>query len=175
MLNKSKGTNKNANIYCSKDGKRKIVKIFNLAFPNSYKSALKEINLKYNFNNNFMIENYEINKLLVDNGRMKPAYGYIIRDQDIYVGFTGDTSFCKNIEVMAQKCKYLFCDCMLIKGNKKHQGIDNIEYLSQKYPSCKFIVSHLDNDTRAELKNINIKNIIVPNDLDEIIIEIPPK
>ena len=57
---------------------------------------------------------------------------------------------------------------MLISGNNKHQGIDNLEYLSKKYPNCTFIVSHLEDDTRKKLKKMKIKNIIVPDDAQVI-------
>ena len=76
-----------------------------------------------------MINSYKVNKLLVNHGNMKPAYGYIFNVNEKFVGFTGDTSLCKNVEIMSEKCSYLFCDCMLIKGHKKHMGIDNIKYL----------------------------------------------
>ncbi len=164
ILNKSKSDNKNINIFCSKEGRGKINKIGNLAFPNSFKDASRETNIKYEFNNNFKIKDYEISKLLVDHGRMKPAYGYIFKDNDKYIGFTGDTSLCSNVEYMASKCNYLFCDCMFVKGTSKHMGIDNLEYLSSKYSSCIFVVSHLEDETREILNKKNIKNIIVPDD-----------
>ena len=118
--------------------------------------------LKYIYLNTFTINEYRITKKLVAHGRMKPAYGYIFEKDEICVGFTGDTSLCKNVEIMAGKCSYLFCDCMFLKGNDKNQGIDNLEYLSSTYPSCKFVVSHLEDDTRKELKKKKIKNIIIP-------------
>ncbi|MGN1379405.1 MAG: MBL fold metallo-hydrolase [Bacilli bacterium] len=164
LLNKSKSDNKDVNIFCSKEGKKKINKIGILAFPNSFKEACNSLNLKYCFNNDFMIEDYKVHKLLVEHGRMKPAFGYIFSKCDISVGFTGDTSFCESVEIMSKKCSYLFCDCMFINGNGKHQGIDNLEYLSKKYPKCTFVVSHLEDVTREKLKKMNIQNIIVPDD-----------
>lgn len=47
ILNKSKNNSTTLNIYCSKDGKKKITKLGILAFPNSFKIASKETNLKY--------------------------------------------------------------------------------------------------------------------------------
>lgn len=170
ILNKSKSDNKKVNVYCSKEGKRKIYKIGKLAFPNSFKEACIATNLSYNFNDSFMINSYKVNKLLVDHGRMKPAYGYIFNVNEKYVGFTGDTALCKNVEMMSEKCSYLFCDCMLIKGHKKHMGIDNIKYLTNKYKTCIFVVSHLDDETRELLKELNIKNVIVPDDGEEFTI-----
>lgn len=168
LLNKSKSENKNVNIYCSKEGKSKINKIGNLAFPNSFKDACNSLNLKYCSNVNFIIDEYKVKRLLVDHGRMKPAFGYIFSKDDVCVGFTGDTSLCESVELLSSKCSYLFCDCMFISGNNKHQGIDNLEYLSKKYPNCTFIVSHLEDDTRKKLEKMKIKNIIVPDDAQVI-------
>lgn len=164
ILNKSKYNNKVLNIYCSKEGKRKINKIGNLAFPNSFKDASSSLNINYIYDDNFNIESYHVNKMLVNHGRMKPAYGYIFTKNNKSVGFTGDTSLCSSVELMSEKCDYLFCDCMFINGTKKHQGINDLEYLSQKHFDCIFIVSHLEDDTRIKLKKKNIKNIIVPED-----------
>lgn len=164
LLNKSKSESKYVNIYCSKEGKKKINKIGYLAFPNSFKNACNSLNLKYCFDYDFKVGDYNVHKLLVDHGRTKPAFGYIFSKDNLCVGFTGDTSLCPNVELMSEKCSYLFCDCMLVSGNGKHQGIDNLEYLSKKYPNCSFVVSHLEDDTRIELTKLNIKNIIVPED-----------
>ncbi len=164
ILNKSKSENKDGTIYCSKEGKTKITKICNLAFPNSFKKPHNSLNLKYNFNENFKVEDYEVQKLLVLHGNMKPAYGYIFSKDNQSIGFTGDTSLCSNIERMSEKCKYLFCDCTFLKGTSKHLGIDNLQYLSTKYPNCTFVVSHLEDETREKLKELKIKNVIIPDD-----------
>ncbi len=170
ILNKAKTENKNVTLYCSKEGKTKINKIGNLAFPNSFKKYYKLLHLKYNFKENFKIDDYEIQKLLVDHGNMKPAYGYIFSKDNQSVGFTGDSSLCSNIEAMSKKCKYLFCDCTRLEGNSKHQGIDNLQYLSTKYPDCIFVVSHLEDETREKLKELKIKNILIPEDGQTIIL-----
>lgn len=168
ILNKSKSDNKIINVYCSKEGKSKINKIGNLAFPNSFKDACKNTNINYVFDSRFKINDYEVEKILVDHGRMKPAYGYILKNKDLCIGFTGDTSLCKNVIYLSSICNYLFCDCMYLKGTVKHQGIDNLEYLANKYPNCNFVVSHMENETREKLKEMKIKNIIIPKDNDII-------
>ncbi len=171
VLNKSKSANKNINIYCSKEGKKKINSIGVLAFPNSFKDALHSVNLKYIYSDRFKVSDYTVNKLLVDHGRMKPAYGYIFNYKDKFIGFTGDTHLCENVEYMASICNYLFCDCMFLEGNSKHQGINDIEYLSKKYPKCKFVTSHMEEISRNKLKKLNIKNVMVPEDGDIIIVK----
>lgn len=164
ILNKSKSNNQKVYIYCSPNGRSKIDQLGILAFPNSFDEACDATEVDYNFNDNFSIHEYKVSKLLVDHGRMKPAYGFMFEKDNYCVGFTGDTSTCDSVEMMASKCNYLFCDCMLEKGNNKHMGINNLEYLTDKYKNCVFVVSHLEDSTRTKLEKLNINNLIVPND-----------
>ncbi len=170
-LLKSKSNNTEVNVYCSKEGKRKCEKLLKLAFPNPYQEVLDTIKVKYNYKENFKVNDYEVKKYLVDHGAMKPAFGYVFKFNNNKIGFTGDTSYCKAVNDMAKECQYLFCDCMYIKGTNKHMGINDIKELTKKYPNCKFIVSHLDDETRNRLNEEKIKNVIIPNDGDIINIE----
>ena len=95
---------------------------------------------------------------------MKPAYGYIFSKENIKIGFTGDTTICKNVEYMASIFNYLFYDCTSIDGNSKHMGIDMLKKFCIKYKKCKFVVSHLEDITSEKLKSLKITNIIIPED-----------
>lgn len=77
------------------------------------------------FDKSFNINNYNIVRILLDHGNLKPAYGYIFDDSKIKVGFTGDTNFCDNVRYMANICNYLICDCNTLDGNNKHMGVNN--------------------------------------------------
>ncbi len=168
FLLKSKSNDKNVNVYCSKEGKKKTQKLLKLAFPNTVKSVNEAINLKYILASSFKVNDYLVKKWLVDHGSMKPAFGYIFEKENIKVGFTGDTILCQNVEYMASICNYLFCDCMFVKSTTKHMGIDSLKYLTEKYSNCKFVVSHLEDSTREELNKIKLENVIVPEDGLEI-------
>ena len=167
LLLKSKAKNPKVNIFCPSKGKRKIKKLLKLAFPNSVSNIYDNVFLKYNYDESFQVNRYNITRYLVDHGKLKPAYGYVFESNNKKVGFTGDTTLCDNVEKMASICDYLFCDCMFIKGNNKHMGIDQLQELSKRFARCKFVVSHLENITREEIKKMKIKNVIVPNDGDD--------
>ncbi len=164
FLIKSKHNSLTVNMYCSKEGKRKNNSLLKLAFPNSAKDVLECLNINYCFKDKFQINDYQVQRYLVEHGRMKPAYGYIFTNDDKKIGFTGDCAICENVEYMASICDYLFCDCMFVVGTEKHMGIDKISALANKYVNCKFVVSHLEDVTREELKKVKIPNIIVPED-----------
>lgn len=155
---------KNIYIYTSKDGIKKIKKVLKLAFPNSIKKIYNNTNMNYITSTSFKYRNYLVEKVLVDHGNLKPAYGYIISKDDKKVGFTGDTCLCENVKYMANNCDCLFCDCALTIGNNKHMGINDIEKLSKEYKNCNFVVSHLSNKVRNDIQKMKIKNIIVPED-----------
>ena len=169
LLKKSKEDELDVIIYCNKDGKKKIETLFKLGFPSASKKVLKRLNLKYNFSKNFKIGNYEITRIIVSHGDFKPAYGYIFKNDNLTIGFTGDTGYCDNVDYMASICDYLICDCSLILGNESHMGIDDIKKLANKYPNHKFVTSHMFSETIKEAKKLKIKNIIVPNDGDFIL------
>ena len=50
--------------------------------------------------------------------------------------------------------------------NKAHMGISEIKKIILKY-NKKVIATHIQEDTRKIVKNLNIENLIIPNDGDE--------
>ena len=167
----SENVDKNVYFFTSKDGIKKIKKLTKIGFPNSLDKIYANTIINYITNLRFSIEDIEVEKVLVDHGNLKPAYGYILTRNGISVGFTGDTCLCENVHYLASKCLYLFTDCSKLVGDDKHLGINNIEYLSSKYQNCTFIVSHMDDSVRKELHKNKLKNVVVPNDGDIIDIE----
>lgn len=158
-------------IYTSEDGINKIKNLTMLGFPNTVEKINNIVNINYVVDQTFIINDYKITKLLVDHGNIFPAYGYIFEANDLKIGFTGDSCYCENIEYMAKTCKYLICDCSLKNGNSKHLGIDNIISLSNKYPNTMFLTTHMPDEIRSELLNLNNKNIKVLTDGETLNLE----
>jgi ribonuclease BN (tRNA processing enzyme) len=87
ILLKARSDNNIINIYCSTDGIKKNRELFKLAFPNTYRKVKKATKVTFSHSKNFIINNYNIKKILVNHGGMKPAYGYIIDDGNNKIGF----------------------------------------------------------------------------------------
>lgn len=158
------------NIALNKTGKKKIKKLFKLAFPNSKKKVKENVEVNYYYEDNFKIDDYKISKYLVKHGHMKKSYGYIIDYDNKKVGFTGDSAYCDTVKFMASICNYLVCDTTYINGNKSHMGIDNVMNLADTYKNCTFLLSHLSEKSRKKLKNVNIENVKVCSDKSEFIL-----
>lgn len=168
LMYKSKHDNKINNVYLNEESIDKVKSLTYLAFPNSCEEIINDSNVVFHDDLKFQINEYIIDKVLVDHGGMKPAYGYIFSDSKIKVGFTGDSALCEMIEMMASVCKYLILDISFIEGTSKHMGIDNLKYLVNTYSNCTFIPSHMSDEVRDTLTKMKLKNVIIVQDGEEL-------
>lgn len=137
-----------------------LFKVYNYDFFNKKREYIEFIELKPDeilYNSEI---NYKIKAISVLHGKEKIAYGYILDDA---LGFTGDSSLCKGVEYIIKNSKITIADCSRIEGNKSHMGIDNLKYLIEKYDKP-IITTHMKDETREELNNLKIPNIIVEED-----------
>ena len=65
---------------------------------------------------------------------------------------------------MMRNCDYVFGECTFKKATAKHMGADLLEIIIKKYPNCKYVASHMADDTRKYLKKLKLKNVIIPKD-----------
>lgn len=106
------------------------------------------------------IQNYQIKAFQVSHGEEKPAYGYSINDK---VGCTGDSGICSGVEKIIENSKITIADTSFEKGDNCHMGINNIEYLTQKYKKP-IIATHMRDKTRETLQKEKNDNILVVED-----------
>lgn len=147
-------SNEKSTIYCSKESNDTLLKLIDISFPN----AREYINIEFNNDDVFTIDNLVIERKIVSHGNEIKSYGYILYDKNNKVGFTGDTGLCKEVENMAKLCDVLICDCTLEKGNGFHMGIDDLNHLSKHYP-CSIFASHIKDETREHIKNDNFQSL----------------
>lgn len=142
----------------------KIVQLFEVYNFEDRKEIEKAMKIKYIELNKedvtLDIENYKIQAVLVSHGEEKPAYGYIINDS---LSCTGDTGICEGVEKLVKNSKITIADTSLIEGDSCHMGIDNINYLIEKY-NKQIITTHLRDTTREVLNKEKYENILVVED-----------
>lgn len=171
LIIKDKYFDKKIKIYAPKTAEKKIKTLCKLAgFSNAIDFLNKKNKCQIIYEDKFKINSYKVEKVLLKHSKSIKSYGYLFDSGTVTVGFTGDTAMCDNLEYMLQKCNLIFIDCDLVKGNDKHLGVDNILELSNKYPECKFALTHLTIDSLKELKNIQKENVIILEDNELITI-----
>ena len=109
-------------------------------------------------------DDVDISNESMEHSEIKYANGYIIKDKNVSIGLTGDTSYCEGVRKIASKVDYLICDMTLMLGNDSHMGIDNILELMKEYPNLKIIPIHMHDKTRNEAKKLKEDNLLIYED-----------
>lgn len=173
-LRKFNHVNNKIDIYCPKGTEGTICKLTDIAYPNSDWKILKD-KAKVNFiefeelNNKEIAEGYFVNSYEANHGGFTPAYGYVLK-KDKSVGFSGDSTYCNNIDIIIENSDLSVLDMTFIKSDKEHMGINDIEMLSRKYSNKTIATTHMSEAVKQCVKEKKISNLITPNDGDEIII-----
>lgn len=94
------------------------------------------------------------------------ANGYVVKDKNISIGLTGDSSFCQGVKKLASQVNYLICDMSLEVGNESHMGIDNVLQLLKQYQDLKIIPIHMHDETREKAKKLKVDHLIMLQDGD---------
>lgn len=138
--------------------------LINSSYFNSAKEAKIEfINFK-ELENTKLFDNLYIKNESMEHIGIKYANGYIIKDKNVSVGLTGDTSFCKGVRNLANNVDFLISDMTLEIGDDSHMGINNILELLKEYPKLKIIPIHMHDKTREQAKKLSIDNLIIFED-----------
>ena len=99
----------------------------------------------------FNLGKYKIRSYKMTHGSLD-AYGYVIDDGTIKVGFSGDSCMCNSLIKIIKKCKAVFIDTSNIQKNLKHLTIDEVKTLSKEYKDVSFYPVHLSTLTLPLIK-----------------------
>ena len=148
---------------------KKVKKLFELAFPGEYKKIMNNIDIEFiefkELKNEKLDNDIYVDSVLVDHGKCKPAYGYLLKENSRNVGFSGDSKMCEAIDYIVQNSIVSVLDMSFAENiNHAHMGLHEIERICDKYKEKTIITTHMQDYTRNDAKNKNIKNLIVPDD-----------
>ena len=146
--------------------KNKITELFNAYNFENQEEIDKFFNIEFIeiLENEIEFDDYFIKLYLVLHGQEKPALGYVINNK---LGLTGDSGLCDNIEQIFKTSDIVISDSSFRTGDDTHLGIDNLDYLTQKY-NKKVLCTHLRDKTRNTINNSSFDSIIVKEDFDEL-------
>ena len=164
----------NLKIYCPKNTIETIENLIKLSFKTENWVEKKEKAnvefIEFDYLDNFnLFDNYYISSYEVKHSDKIKCYGFVLNDNNKIIGFSGDSSYCDNIDKIVNKSDISILDTTFINGNEKHMGVDNIIDIINKH-NKKVISTHMDDDTRKYILDNKIDNIIVLEDSEEIIL-----
>ena len=157
-------------IYCPIGTINKVKDLLNIGFNNlTLEEICKNSNTEFiEFDNleKEVIDNYYVKSYKVVHGSVLYPYGYTITKDNKTIGISGDSTYCDSIDKIVSSSDISILDMSRKEENKAHMGISEIKKIILKY-NKKVIATHIQEDTRKIVKNLNIENLIIPNDGDE--------
>lgn len=155
-------------IYGPKGTTEKVIGLMEMIFPHAYEDMKDKINVKIieHDGEEIQLENgITVRPIPVNHENFKPAYGYIVSDGEHTVGFSGDSMYDESIDEIVKNSEISVLDTSLpYEGNEAHMGVSDIANLCAKYTEKKFVCTHMGDGARERALNLDIRNIIVPED-----------
>lgn len=111
-----------------------------------------------------ILDDLDIKSQAMEHIGIKYANGYVIKENNIRIGLTGDTSFCNGIKNIAKDVDILISDMTLEIGDESHMGINNVKELLNEYPNLKIIPVHMYDETRKKAKEVNNEKLTIVED-----------
>ena len=156
-------------IYCPKGTLAKVKQLFELGFPGDYEKVIDVVNVKFiefeELKNQKLLNDIYMDSIEVEHGDLKPAYGYIIKQDEKSFGFSGDSKMCESIEYIVKESNITVLDMSLAEdGNNAHMGLNDIEKICNENQKKIIIATHMHDYTRKLANSKNINNLIIPED-----------
>jgi len=155
-------------------GRRKIINLMKFGFgngnENAYENIEEEFNLKFiemDANETYNFEDGQITSVELKHGDCIPNYGYLIKKNNITIGYTGDTEICDGFSKMCEQADYMFAEATTLMplDVNMHIAFEELKEFAEYYNKCKFYAVHRGDYNIQDRGQVN-----VPEDGDEIII-----
>lgn len=85
------------------------------------------------------------------------AYGFIISDGKVKVGFSGDSIMCNSVHKILKHSLVAFIDSASVEPNNSHLTVKEVEDLSKEYSEVKIYPVHLSYKSQEELEKTGLE------------------
>ena len=153
-------------------GRRKVIDMMKFSFGDGNENYSEDIEEKYNVEfielkdgEIYSFEDYTLAAVELKHGDCIPVYGYLLKKNDVVIGYTGDTGICDNFFKMCEQANYMFVDTTTLVSVMAdiHISFEELKEFAEKYDNCKFYAVH-----RGDYEMPSKGKTFVPNDGDEI-------
>ena len=156
-------------IICPKGTKDKTKTLFDIGYPGEWDKVSKLAYVEFiefeELNKEKITDELYVTSKIVEHGKFKPAYGYIVNIKGKNIGFSGDSKLCDNIFDIVEKSEISILDMSVteIKTNA-HMSLYDIKEICKKYKNKIIVATHMHDYTREKAREEKIENLIIPED-----------
>lgn len=140
--------------------------LMRLAFPDVYQEILQPIQIHFTIlkeYGNYSLLNFHIHSIPVIHGNLDSCFGFILKNNETSIGYSGDASYTKEIEYICKNCNSIILDSTKLIGDRDHMGLNNIYDICKKYPQKAIFITHLSEQINTK-KIKKHTNLIISND-----------
>ncbi|MBQ9834246.1 MAG: hypothetical protein IJO33_03540 [Bacilli bacterium] len=115
-------------------------------------------------NEELTINDYTLASIDLIHGKATPNYGYLLKKDEVIIGYTGDSTLCDNFVKMCESANIIIVDTTRKeKSDKAHIGLVDLTNIADQYANCKFYAVH-----RSDYELPTDSKVIFPQDGDEV-------
>ena len=168
LLEKYKDDKVNIRIIGPSETEKKVKSLTKLAFPDACDAIFDTLKIEFiSATEKVLVDNINVSSLPMKHGNVE-AYGYIFKDKNFKIGFSGDTSLCDSVNKMLNECNKVVLDTTFEIGTATHLGVNEILMLLKKYPNTVIIPTHTSPKEKKLLSFQSFDNLVILDDLQEI-------
>ncbi len=152
IFNKIQG--KKLKILAPKGCKERIIQLFKILEVGYLEKYLDDNVTFFDCENRktFKIGNFKVKTYKVAHKNLD-AYGFVIDDGKVKVGFSGDSSMCNSVHKIIKHSKVVFIDCASTNLNNSHLTVGEVAALQDEYKDVVLYPVHFSiNSENAALK-----------------------
>ena len=169
LLEKYKDDKNELKIIGPSETEKKIKSLTKLAFPDIADDIFESLKIKFiDANEKVKVDDILVSSLPMKHGKME-AYGYILKEDKMKIGFTGDTASCESVNKMLNECNKVVIDSTFEIGTETHLGVNEILVLLKKYPNTTLIPTHTSPKEKKLLGFQSFDNLLILDDMENII------
>lgn len=83
------------------------------------------------------------------NHTIAPAFGYVVGDGVVTVGFSGDSEMCAGVEAIVAGSAVAVLDASFVEQRAGHMGVSDVIDLARRYPEVRVVATHMTDEVRA--------------------------
>ncbi len=153
----NKMQDKKLNILAPKGCRERLVQLFKILEVAYLEKYLDDNVTFYECENGktYKIGNYKIKAYKVAHKNLD-AYGFVVEDNHIKVGFTGDSCMCNSLHKILKHSKAVFIDCSSTSKNNSHLSVDEVVSLQNEYKNVLVEPVHFAEGSENLAKNTNL-------------------
>lgn len=129
----------------------RVETLFKMAYPESWAKVRENSRVVFHEwpdeGGELKVDRYTVQAVPVVHS-IAPAFGYLVHDDVVAAGFSGDSELCDGVHHIVSKSATAVLDGSFAEPRGGHMGMSDLVELAGQYPDTRIIATHLSDQVR---------------------------